>query len=179
MKKSFFSQLNIMIPHSILMRGRGEVGGLGWGGRGIPIHGIGPWGYSKTNLSNSYDYKQKFLLLFQLMSFGQRVLGKRLFEFLLRKTMYSQFVAGETLPAIQDTIKMLRDCGIGTMLCVPNEEDLSTDYDNFKDRWGYNSRVENDLIKVLLRFLLSFLSRSWILIKNLTRSCKILGTRLE
>lgn len=90
------------------------------------------------------------------MSFGQRVLGKRLFEFLLRKTMYSQFVAGETLPAIQDTIKMLRDCGIGTMLCVPNEEDLSTDYDNFKDRWGYNLWMENDLIKVLLRFLLSF-----------------------
>lgn len=83
---------------------------------------------------DQYDYKQKFLLLFQLMSFGQRVLGKRLFEFLLGKTMYSQFVAGETLPAIQDTIKMLRDCGIGTMLCVPNEEDLSTDYDNFKDR---------------------------------------------
>ena len=52
--------------------------------------------------------------------------------------MYSQFVAGETLPAIQDTIKMLRDCGIGTMLCVPNEEDLSTDYENFKDRWGYS-----------------------------------------
>ena len=50
--------------------------------------------------------------------------------------MYSQFVAGETLPAIQDTIKMLRDCGIGTMLCVPNEEDLSTDYENFRDRWG-------------------------------------------
>ena len=75
-----------------------------------------------------------FPLLFQLMSFGQRVLGKTLFEFLLRKTMYSQFVAGETLPAIQDTIKMLRDCGIGTMLCVPNEEDLSTDYENFRDR---------------------------------------------
>ena len=72
------------------------------------------------------------------MSFGQRVLGKTLFEFLLRKTMYSQFVAGETLPAIQDTIKLLRDCGIGTMLCVPNEEDLSTDYENFKDRWGCN-----------------------------------------
>ncbi|XP_078361010.1 hydroxyproline dehydrogenase-like isoform X1 [Oculina patagonica] len=70
----------------------------------------------------------------KLMSFGQRVLGKTLFEFLLRKTMYSQFVAGETLPAIQDTIKMLRECGIGTMLCVPNEEDLSTDYDNFRDR---------------------------------------------
>lgn len=80
----------------------------------------------------SYDVVARKSMV--LMSFGQRVLGKRLFEFLLRKTMYSQFVAGETLPAIQDTIKMLRDCGIGTMLCVPNEEDLSTDYDNFKDR---------------------------------------------
>ena len=68
------------------------------------------------------------------MSFGQRVLGKTLFEFLLRKTMYGQFVAGETLPAIQDTIRMLRECGIGTMLCVPNEEDLSTAYDDFRER---------------------------------------------
>ena len=50
--------------------------------------------------------------------------------------MYSQFVAGETLPAIQNTIRELRQCGIGTMLCVPNEEDLSTDYDNFRDRWA-------------------------------------------
>ncbi|CAH3109126.1 unnamed protein product [Pocillopora meandrina] len=48
--------------------------------------------------------------------------------------MYSQFVAGETLPAIQNTIRELRQCGIGTMLCVPNEEDLSIDYDNFRDR---------------------------------------------
>ena len=68
------------------------------------------------------------------MSFGQRVLGKTLFEFLLQKTMYSQFVAGENLPAIQSTIKALRQCGIGTMLCVPNEEDLSSDYNDFSSR---------------------------------------------
>ena len=68
------------------------------------------------------------------MSFGQRVLGKTLFEFLLRETMYNQFVAGENLPAIQDTVKSLRQCGIGTMLCVPNEEDLSSDNSNFTER---------------------------------------------
>lgn len=68
------------------------------------------------------------------MSFGQRILGKTLFERLLRKTMYSQFVAGENLPAIQDTIEMLHKCGIGTMLCVPNEEDLSSDYNDFSSR---------------------------------------------
>ena len=53
------------------------------------------------------------------------MLGRTLFEFLLRNTMYSQFVAGETLPAIQNTIRELHECGIGTMLCIPNEEDLS------------------------------------------------------
>ena len=68
------------------------------------------------------------------MSFGQRVLGKTLFEFLLRETMYKQFVAGENLPAIQDTVKSLRECGIGTMLFVPNEEDLSSDNNNFTER---------------------------------------------
>ena len=59
------------------------------------------------------------------MSFGRQVMGRTLFEFLLRNTMYSQFVAGETLPAIQNTIRELHECGIGTMLCIPNEEDLS------------------------------------------------------
>ena len=48
--------------------------------------------------------------------------------------MYSQFVAGETLPAILNTIRELDECGIGTMSCIPNEEDLSTDFDNFRDR---------------------------------------------
>lgn len=80
----------------------------------------------------SYDVVAKHSML--LMSFGQRILGKTLFEHLLRKTMYSQFVAGENLPAIQDTIEMLRKCGIGTMLCVPNEEDLSSDYNDFSSR---------------------------------------------
>jgi len=92
------------------------------------------WNWKLRIFQNLSMYIEYVSLLFQLMSFGQRALGKTLFEFLLRKTMYSQFVAGETLPAIQDTIKMLRDCGIGTMLCVPNEEDLSTDYENFRDR---------------------------------------------
>lgn len=69
------------------------------------------------------------------MSFGQRVLGKTLFEFLLRKTMYSQFVAGENIPAIQDTIEKLRECGIQTMLFVPNEEDLSSDNNDFRSKY--------------------------------------------
>jgi len=68
------------------------------------------------------------------MSFGRAVLGKTLFEFLLHKTMYSQFVAGENLPAIQDTIQKLRECGIQSMLFVPNEEDLSSDCNDFRSR---------------------------------------------
>lgn len=92
----------------------------------------------------SYDIVARKSLV--LMSFGQKVLGKTLFEFVLRKTMYRQFVAGETLPAIQNTIRELGECGIGTMLCVPNEEDLSTDYNNFKEREAMFDRNANAIL---------------------------------
>ncbi|CAH3109132.1 unnamed protein product [Pocillopora meandrina] len=60
--------------------------------------------------------------------------------------MYSQFVAGETLPAILNTIRELDECGIGTMSCIPNEEDLSTDFDNFRDREAMFDRNGNAIL---------------------------------
>ena len=68
------------------------------------------------------------------MSSGRKLLGQTLFEFVMHKTVYGQFVAGETLPNIQQNIKELRECGIGTMLFVPTEEDISPDYCDFKSR---------------------------------------------
>ena len=46
--------------------------------------------------------------------------------------MYGQFVAGETLPAIRDTISNLKDNGIGTMLYFPTEDDVSSDAAEFR-----------------------------------------------
>ncbi|XP_053327130.1 hydroxyproline dehydrogenase [Spea bombifrons] len=60
----------------------------------------------------------------KLMSVSRRLLGRRLFEWGMRGSVYGQFVAGETLPEIQECVGRLRKLGIRPMLAVPIEEDL-------------------------------------------------------
>ncbi|KAM9304835.1 hydroxyproline dehydrogenase [Gastrophryne carolinensis] len=60
----------------------------------------------------------------KLMALSRRLLGRRLFEWGMRGTVYGQFVAGETLPEIQSCMERLRKLGIRPMLAVPIEEDL-------------------------------------------------------
>ncbi|XP_072273375.1 hydroxyproline dehydrogenase [Pyxicephalus adspersus] len=60
----------------------------------------------------------------KLMGVSRRLLGRRLFEWGMRSTVYGQFVAGETLPEIQASMERLRKLGIRPMLAVPIEEDL-------------------------------------------------------
>lgn len=58
------------------------------------------------------------------MEFGQKVLGQRLFAWLMKKTVYGQFVAGEDLPAIRPVIRHLRESGVRSILDYAVEEDL-------------------------------------------------------
>ncbi|XP_040295531.1 hydroxyproline dehydrogenase [Bufo bufo] len=60
----------------------------------------------------------------KLLSVSRRLLGRRLFEWGMRRSVYGQFVAGETLPEIQDCMDRLARLGIRPMLAVPIEEDL-------------------------------------------------------
>lgn len=85
---------------------------------------------------HSFHIIHLFSLALQLMSVGQKILGKRLFENVMKRTVYSQFVAGETLPTMKKAVEDLQSDGIGTMLCVPTEEDLSPELEDFKSRWG-------------------------------------------
>ncbi|XP_069838339.1 hydroxyproline dehydrogenase [Dendropsophus ebraccatus] len=60
----------------------------------------------------------------KLLSVSRRLLGRRLFEWGMRGSVYGQFVAGETLPEIQDCMERLARLGIRPMLAVPIEEDV-------------------------------------------------------
>lgn len=60
----------------------------------------------------------------KLLSVSRRLLGRRLFEWGMRGSVYGQFVAGETLPEIQECMERLARLGIRPMLAVPIEEDL-------------------------------------------------------
>ncbi|XP_072409818.1 hydroxyproline dehydrogenase-like [Chiloscyllium punctatum] len=58
------------------------------------------------------------------MTVCRKVLGKGIFNRLLKATAYGQFVAGETLPEIQRTLSKLSQLGIRPLLAVPIEEDV-------------------------------------------------------
>ena len=61
------------------------------------------------------------------MELGQRVLGQRLFIWLMKKSVYGQFVAGEDLPVITPKIQHLRESGVRSILDYAVEEDVGTE----------------------------------------------------
>lgn len=73
-----------------------------------------------------------FFVFLKMMEFAEKALGKRIFERLMKKTMYSQFVAGEDYDSIKDSVDNLKAQGIGTIMCVPTEEDYTQDTDEFE-----------------------------------------------
>lgn len=60
----------------------------------------------------------------KLMTIARSILGKRGFSFLLRPTVYAQFVAGESEREISQSMEKMSQLGLRPMLAVPIEEDL-------------------------------------------------------
>ncbi|KAM7381661.1 hypothetical protein PAMA_012485 [Pampus argenteus] len=60
----------------------------------------------------------------KLMSVARTLLGRRGFSFLLRPTLYTQFVAGENESEISQSMEKMSLLGLRPMLAVPIEEDL-------------------------------------------------------
>lgn len=58
------------------------------------------------------------------MTVTRTVLGRRAFSFIVRPTIYSQFVAGENETQISESMDKMKRLGLRPMLAVPIEEDL-------------------------------------------------------
>ncbi|KAL3851870.1 hypothetical protein ACJMK2_015570 [Sinanodonta woodiana] len=83
----------------------------------------------------------------KLMTYGQNILGKRIFENLMRKTLYGQFVGGQTESEFLLTARQLTKIGIGTLLAVPMEEDATGN--QTQDNWyDENANVIQRCIKL-------------------------------
>ncbi len=72
---------------------------------------------------------KSFFFIMQLMTVCERILGKRAFTWLMKKTVYGQFVAGEDLPAIRPSIQQLRESGVRSILDYAVEEDMDKGQD--------------------------------------------------
>ena len=53
----------------------------------------------------------------------RRCLGRRLSQFLIKKTIYEQFVAGNTDSDVMEVVTELRHHNISTLLALPMEDD--------------------------------------------------------
>uniref|UniRef100_T1J6H6 Proline dehydrogenase n=1 Tax=Strigamia maritima TaxID=126957 RepID=T1J6H6_STRMM len=73
--------------------------------------------------SNDYLVKNNM----KIMKWTRKVLGKRLFEMVMRATVYGQFVAGEDQNTISPTLERLRQFGVKSILDYSVEEDLSSE----------------------------------------------------
>ena len=62
----------------------------------------------------------------QLLNFGRRVLGRRLFNRLMKATIYGQFVGGEDKVDIQSTITKNMAFGVKSILDYSAEEDMTS-----------------------------------------------------
>lgn len=60
----------------------------------------------------------------QLLAISRRVLGKRLTNWLTKRTIYGQFVGGEDLAALQSVIARLHQSGVSAILDYAVEEDV-------------------------------------------------------
>ncbi|GFR80408.1 prodh2-prov protein [Elysia marginata] len=70
------------------------------------------------------------------MQLSYRLLGKRLSDYLIGRTVYAQFVAGETTQQMIETIGRLREGGVGPILCCPTEcytHDMGMTQEEFYD----------------------------------------------
>ncbi|XP_042899720.2 proline dehydrogenase 1, mitochondrial isoform X2 [Parasteatoda tepidariorum] len=61
----------------------------------------------------------------KLLKFGKRILGRSLFNSLMKNSFYGHFVAGENEREIQPVIQRMRSFGVKSILDYSAEEDLS------------------------------------------------------
>ena len=61
------------------------------------------------------------------MTLARKIFGQKIFDSIMKKTVYGQFVAGEDKETIKPLINRLTDCGVGSILDYAVEEDLASD----------------------------------------------------
>ncbi len=64
------------------------------------------------------------LLYVQLLVWGEAVLGRRLFEWTMHKTVYGQFVGGASLTTLRPCVASLSMSGVHSILDYAVEEDV-------------------------------------------------------
>ncbi|XP_050409594.1 hydroxyproline dehydrogenase isoform X1 [Patella vulgata] len=78
----------------------------------------------------------------KIIEFGRKMFGRRFFDFLLKNSVYKQFVGGKEFREIKESVCRLHEAGIQTMLAVPIEEDLDQNTANKNPSTIYEKNLQ-------------------------------------
>ena len=77
------------------------------------------------------------------MNLGKKVLGKRIFDGLMRATFYGQFIAGQDSKEVLEVVNNLRKFGVSSTLNYSSEGDLANEmYANKHSTGGAESNIK-------------------------------------
>ncbi|XP_019620722.1 PREDICTED: probable proline dehydrogenase 2 [Branchiostoma belcheri] len=87
----------------------------------------------------------------KLMKVGQRFLGRRLFEAVMRATFYGQFIGGDSEKEIEATVRRLLHSGIQTLPAITIEEDIGDEIVIREEFYDSATQFYLDSIRLLAR----------------------------
>ncbi|XP_078682101.1 hydroxyproline dehydrogenase-like isoform X2 [Branchiostoma floridae x Branchiostoma belcheri] len=87
----------------------------------------------------------------KLMKVGQRLLGRRLFEAVMRATFYGQFIGGDSEKEIEATVRRLLNSGIQTLPAITIEEDIGDEMVIREEFYDSATQFYLDSIRLLAR----------------------------
>ncbi|XP_061196348.1 uncharacterized protein LOC133204611 [Saccostrea echinata] len=85
---------------------------------------------------------------YKILSWSRRLMGRPLFNMIMRPTFYRQFVGGHDLTSLQTTVDRLQAAGIGPFVMVALEEDVKDDGPDADQIFEKNLKIMLDCVEM-------------------------------
>ncbi|XP_048753522.2 hydroxyproline dehydrogenase-like [Ostrea edulis] len=89
---------------------------------------------------------------YKILSWSRRILGRPLFNMLMRPTIYTQFVGGDDVTSFQATVDRLQTAGVGPLVMVTLEEDVQDDGPDADQLFDRNLKIILDCLEMTSSF---------------------------
>ncbi|XP_062593110.1 hydroxyproline dehydrogenase-like [Saccostrea cucullata] len=85
---------------------------------------------------------------YKILSWSRRLMGRPLFNAMMRPTIYKQFVGGDDVTSFQATVDRLQAAGMGPLVMVTLEEDVKDDGPDADQLFDRNLKIMVDCIEM-------------------------------
>lgn len=85
---------------------------------------------------------------YQILSWTRRLMGRSVFNAMMRPTVYKQFVGGDDFPSFQVTVSRLQTAGVKPLVMVTLEEDVKDDGPDADELFDRNLKTMIDCMEM-------------------------------